>query len=173
MATDKTTVTVGAVRELTSAEIAEREATAGKEAAPYPRDPNEAHKQAVELMRKAAEYDVFSTAGIRTATGTQEDTTETTTTKTSVPRSTVKGEPEKLTKVKLLMDWRDGQGLLHAHGEEMNLPPNEAIKLLDEHRAERSDPPKTEDPAVRVGEAPATRSGSIETSGPATAKSGK
>jgi hypothetical protein len=158
MAKDTTTVTVGAVRELTSQEIAERDASAGKEAAPWPRDPNEAHRDLVELQKKAAEYDVFSTAGIRTPTGTQEDTTETTTTKTSVPRSTVKGEPEKLTKVKLLMDWRDGQGVLHAHGKELNLPPNEAIKLLDERRAERSDPPKTEDPAVKAGEAPATRS---------------
>jgi hypothetical protein len=156
MAKDTTTVTVGAVRELTATEIAEREASAGKEAAPWPRDPNEAHKALRELHKKAEEYDVFSTAGIRTATGTQEDITESTTTTTKTPRSTVRGEPEKLTKVKLLMDWRDGQGVLHAHGEEMNLPPNEAIKLLDEHRAERSDPPKTEDPAVRVGEAPAT-----------------
>jgi hypothetical protein len=76
----------------------------------------------------------------------------------------IKGEPEKLTKVKLLMDWRDGQGVLHAHGEELNLPPNEAIKLLDEHRAERTDPPKTEDPGVKASAsstsepAPATRS---------------
>jgi len=150
MAKDTTTVTVGAVRELTSTEIAEREATAGKEAAPSPRDPNEAHAQAVELMRKAAEYDPFSTVGInRNPVGVVEDTIETKTTTTSSPRSVIKGEPEKLTKVKLLMDWRDGQGLLHGHGEELNLPPNEAIKLLDERRAERSDPPKTEDPGLK------------------------
>jgi hypothetical protein len=159
MAKDTITTTVGAIRELTATEIAERDASAGKEAAPWPRDPNEAHKALRELQKKAEEYDVFSTRDIaRYPVGAVEDTTETTTTTTKTPRSTVKGEPEKLTKVKLLMDWRDGQGVLHAHGEEMNLPPNEAIKLLDEHRAERSDPPKTEDPAVRVGEAPATRS---------------
>jgi hypothetical protein len=159
MAKDTTTVTVGAVRELTSQEIAEREASAGKDAAPYPRDPNEAHKALRELQKKAEEYDPFSTADIaRHGIGVVEDTIETKTTTTSSPRSVVKGEPEKLTKVKLLMDWRDGSGVLHAHGEEMNLPPNEAIKLLDERRAERSDPPKTEDPAVKAGEAPATRS---------------
>jgi len=157
MAKDTTTVTVGAVRELTAMEIAEREASAGKEAAPSPRDPNEAHKALRELQKKAEEYDPFSTVGInRNPVGVVEDTTETKTTTTSTPRSVIKGEPEKLTKVKLLMDWRDGQGVLHAHGEELNLPPNEAIKLLDEHRAERTDPPKTEDPAVRVGEAPST-----------------
>jgi hypothetical protein len=156
MAKETTTVTVGAVRELTSTEIAEREASAGKEAAPWPRDPNEAHKALRELAKKAEEYDVFSTAGIATSTGTQEDVTETTTTTTKTPRSTVRGEPEKLTKVKLLVDWRDGSGVLHAHGEELNLPPNEAIKLLNERRAERSDPPKTEDPAAKVGEAPAS-----------------
>jgi len=159
MAKDTTTVTVGAVRELTSQEIAEREASAGKDAAPYPRDPNEAHKALRELQKKAEEYDPFSTADIaRHGIGVVEDTTETTTTTTKTPRSVVKGEPEKLTKVKLLMDWRDGSGVLHAHGEEMNLPPNEAIKLLDERRAERSDPPKTEDAGVKAGEAPATRS---------------
>jgi hypothetical protein len=157
MAKDTTTVTVGAVRELTSQEIAEREASAGKDAAPYPRDPNEAHKALRDLQKKAEEYDPFSTRDIaRHGIGVVEDTIETKTTTTSSPRSVVKGEPEKLTKVKLLMDWRDGSGVLHAHGEEMNLPPNEAIKLLDERRAERSDPPKTEDPAVKVGEAPAT-----------------
>jgi hypothetical protein len=157
MAKDTTTVTVGAVRELTSTEIAEREASAGKEAAPSPRDPNEAHAALVELQKKAAEYDPFSTVGInRNPVGVVEDTTETKTTTTSTPRSVIKGEPEKLTKVKLLMDWRDGQGVLHAHGEELNLPPNEAIKLLDEHRAERSDPPKTEDPGKYQPKAPAS-----------------
>jgi hypothetical protein len=171
MAKDTTTVTVGAVRELTATEIAEREASAGKEAAPWPRDPNEAHASLVELQKKAAEYDVFSTADIaRYPVGAVEDTTETKTTTTSTPRSTVKGEPEKLTKVKLLMDWRDGSGVLHAHGKELNLPPNEAIKLLDERRAERTDPPKTEDPGLRESK---TTPGSIESSGPTTTKSGK
>jgi len=146
MAKDTTTVTVGAERELTTQEIAERDATAGKGAAPAPRDPREAHAQAVEISEQGRKVDIFSTADIlRYPSGIVEDTTETTTTKTSVPRSTIKGEPEKLTKVRLLMDWRDGQGLLHAHGEELDLPPNEAIKLLDERRAERSDPPKVED----------------------------
>jgi len=170
MAKDTTTVTVGAVRELTAQEIAERDASAGKDAAPWPRDPNEAHDELVVLQRKAAEYDPFSTVGInRNPVGVVEDTTETKTTTTSTPRSVVKGEPEKLTKVKLLMDWRDGQGVLHAHGEEMNLPPNEAIKLLDERRAERSDPPKTPDPGANRPRA----TGSIETSGPETTKSSK
>ena len=150
MAKDTTTVTVGAVRELTSQEIAERDATAGKEAAPSPRDPKEAHAQAVELSKQGEKVDIFATHDIPLSPpGAVEDTTETKTTVTSTPRSVIKGEPEKLTKVKLLMDWRDGSGVLHAHGEEMNLPPNEAIKLLDERRAERSDPPKTEDPGLK------------------------
>ena len=159
MAKDTTTVTVGAVRELTSQEIEERDANAGKPAAPSPRDAKEAHAAAVGISKLGEKYDIFSTADIvRFPVGAVEDTTEITTTKSSVPRSTFKGEPEKLTNVKLLMDWRDGQGLLHAHGETLDLPPNEAIKLLDERRAERTDPPKTEDPGEHLEKAKAARS---------------
>jgi hypothetical protein len=145
MAKDTTTVTVGAVRELTSQEIEERDAVAGKGAAPSPRDPREAHAQAVELSKLGEKEDIFATWDLVPTGGVTEDTTETTTTTTKTPRSVTNPEPEKLVNVKLLVDWRDGQGLLHEHGEALDLPPNEAKKLLEDRRAERTDPPKEED----------------------------
>jgi len=147
------TVTVGAVRELTALELAERELTAGKDSN-YSRDAKEAHADAVAISRMGDDLNMFSTEDIKTpVVGQQELTVETTTTTTSKPRSEIKGEPEVLTDVRLLMDWRDGQGLLHVHGKQIALPSNEAIRLLNERRAERVNPPKKDDSAFREAEA--------------------
>lgn len=147
------TVTVGAIRELTALEIAEREFSAGKESN-YSRNAKEAHADAVAISKMGDDSNAFATDDIAVPRlGQQEETIETVTTKTSSPKAVIKGEPEVLTKVRLLMDWRDGQGLLHVHGKQIDLPSNEAVKLLNERRAERVNPPKRDDRAEKEAEA--------------------
>lgn len=155
--TNTETVTVGAVRELTALEIAEREMTAGKDSN-YSRDAKEAHADAVAISKMGDDLNMFSTDDIKVpVVGQQELTVETTTTTKSAPRAEIKGEPEELTQVRLLMDWRDGQGLLHVHGKQIELPSNEAIRLLNERRAERVNPPKKDDRAEKEADAAVAR----------------
>ncbi len=139
---DDITVTVGSIREMTTVEKAERDRSADKPSN-YSRDPKEAHADAVAISKLAEDSKAFSTEGIAMPVlGQQEETVETVTTKTERPKATIKGEPEELVAVSLLMDWRDGQGVLHQFGKKIDLPANEALKLLGERRAERVDPPK-------------------------------
>ncbi len=147
------TVTVGAIRELTALEIVERELTADKPSN-YSRDAKEAHADAVAISKMGENSDIFSTEGIRlSVVGQQEESVETVTTKSERPKATIKGEPEVMTEVRILLDWRDGQGLLHSHGKVIELPPNEALRLLGERRAERVNPPKRDDSAEQEAKA--------------------
>ncbi|MBA3243251.1 MAG: hypothetical protein H0T60_18680 [Acidobacteria bacterium] len=147
------TVTVGAIRELTALEIAEREITAGKPSN-YSRDAKEAHADAVAISKMGENSMIFSTEGIQMhVVGQQVEAVETVTTKSERPKATIKGEPEVMTEVRILLDWRDGQGLLHTHGKVIELPPNEATRLLGERRAERVNPPKHDDSAEKEAKA--------------------
>lgn len=155
MVKDNETVTVGAVRELTDDEIKARELGKGLPASGANFEGDQAkqlHKVAVEISKLGDDSKLFETSDIATPVlGQVEDTIETVTTKTSTPRSVVKGEKEVLTKVKLLVDWHDGQGILHPHGEEIELVSNEATRLLNERRAQRVDPPAdVEDPGKHL-----------------------
>lgn len=58
-----------------------------------------------------------------------------------------------LVRVRLLFDWLDGQGVSHSRGKEMDLPRNEAVKLIEEGRAERANPPEANPVELAMAEA--------------------
>lgn len=58
-----------------------------------------------------------------------------------------------LVRTRLLFDWIDGQGVGHARGKEMDLPRNEAVKLIEEGRAERANPPEANPVELAMAEA--------------------
>ena len=122
---DDETVEIGVERSKTTVEMKQEKATAGKDAAPEPRDPKEAHKQAAKLAREQGRGAEFYTRDLK------------------APAMHEKGKDE-LVSTRLLYDWHDGQGLLHEHGKILDLPWNEAKKLIAEGRAERAKPPKLE-----------------------------
>ncbi len=129
MANSDETVEIGVMRAKTTAEKKAEKATAGKDAAPEPRDPKEAHKQAAKLAREARLDNAFYTGDLH--------------------QPAMHGkEKDELVSVKLLYDWHDGQGLLHPLGKTLDLPWNEAKKLISEGRAERSNPPKLDEDEV-------------------------
>lgn len=119
-----TTPEIGHERALTSAELAEREASSNEQAAPI-REPKEAHKDAAVRSMVGFTGQEFNARDLR-APGMYENTAE------------------ELTSVRLLFDWRDGQGVLHELGKELDLPWNEAKRLVNEGRAERVNPPEVE-----------------------------
>ena len=49
------------------------------------------------------------------------------------------GEKEELYPIRLLVDWWDGQGIRRARNSEVEVPWNEAKKLVGEGKAERDD----------------------------------
>lgn len=49
-----------------------------------------------------------------------------------------------LARVRLMFDWRDGQGVFHERAKELDLPRNEAAKLIEQGLAERVNPPDVE-----------------------------
>lgn len=49
-----------------------------------------------------------------------------------------------LARARLLFDWRDGQGVFHERGKELDLPRNEAAKLIEQGLAERVNPPEAD-----------------------------
>lgn len=115
---------IGQERARTAAELAEREASSTEQAAPI-REPKEAHKDAATRSMVGFVGTEYHTGDLR-APGMYENTAE------------------ELTPVRLLFDWRDGQGVLHELGKELDLPWNEAKRLVGEGRAERTDPPAVE-----------------------------
>jgi hypothetical protein len=108
--------TLGGPRVASSQEIREEQAGANLEVAPYPADPVEAHKRAVELSQNPAPAPEFQTSDIE------------------------KGETgEDLYPIRLLNDWWDGQGIRHKRGDLIEVPYNEAIRLVGDRKAERAD----------------------------------
>lgn len=85
-------------------------------------DPKAAHEKAVRRTRRIDTAREFKTDDL---TGT-----------------TVNGEEGGRTSVivRLLYDWWDGEGNRHPLNSEIELPLNEARRLVDERKAERTDP---------------------------------
>jgi hypothetical protein len=106
---------IGVMRLESSAEIRARQLGANAEPSPAD-DPKAAHKLAVERAKaEIAPTPEFDTSDV-TMNGV--DTLKT----------------------RLLYDWWDGQGNRHARGEELDLALNEAVKLIQDGKAERADP---------------------------------
>lgn len=115
-ANSDTLPTLGGPRVASTAEIREELIAEEMEAAPYPADPKEAHARAAALSRPRAPAPEFRTSDL------------------------VKGEKgEDLFPIRLLNDWWDGQGLRHKRGEIVELPYNEAKRLVGEKKGERAD----------------------------------
>lgn len=107
---------IGVMRSESSQEIREREAGAGLAPAPYPGDPRESHAAAAALAQQTTgRPPELQTTGMSTGN-------------------------DRTTPIRLLYDWWDGQGIRHEHGEVIDVPMNEAIKLIGEAKAERADP---------------------------------
>lgn len=108
--------TLGGPRVASSQEIREEKAADQTGAAPYPANPREAHARAATLSQSRGPAPEFRTSDIE------------------------KGEKgEDLYKIRLLNDWWDGQGLRHKRGELIEVPYNEAKRLVGERKAERAD----------------------------------
>lgn len=109
----KDVAAVGAMRVETSQEIRQREA--GEQVEPVPEDPKEAHKVAAENAKAQEAAPEFSTDGIEAS-------------------------KEQTFPVRLLFDWWDGQGNRHSRNDVVNVNINDALKLIEERKAERADP---------------------------------
>lgn len=103
----------GVMRVETSQEIRQREA--GVAADPVPTDPKEAHNMAAENAKASQEAPEFNTADIEAA-------------------------KEQTFPIRLLFDWWDGQGNRHERNSIVNVAVNDAVKLIQERKAERADP---------------------------------
>ncbi|WP_375413083.1 hypothetical protein [uncultured Bradyrhizobium sp.] len=91
------------------------------QAAPYPGDPHEAHVKAILASERQRDSGEFNTEDL---TGTSVD-----------------GDGKTDTvKVRLLYDWWDGQGVRHPLNSEVEVAMNDARNLLDQRKAERTDP---------------------------------
>jgi hypothetical protein len=91
------------------------------QAAPYPGNPHEAQVKAIlasERQRYSGEFDTTD------LTGTSVDGT---------------GEKDTVV-VRLLYDWWDGQGVRHPLNTLVEVPMNDARNLVDQRKAERTDP---------------------------------
>lgn len=117
---------IGVPRAETSEEIRQREDAGDvSKAAPYPADPKEAHKIAVEASERQADAPEFDTSDI------QGHTVE--------GKKATKKDKKGTVVIRLLYDWWDGQGVRHPLNTEVEVPLNEARKLVDERKAERTD----------------------------------
>lgn len=106
---------IGVLRVESAAEIRARQLGDKADPAPFD-DPKAAHKLAVERAKAETAYaPEFDTSDINP---TQTDTLRT----------------------RLLYDWWDGQGNRHSMGEVLDLVVNDAIKLINDGKAERADP---------------------------------
>ncbi len=115
-ANEDTLPTLGGPRVASSQEIREEAAGEEMEPAPFPGDRRRKGRRAAELSRKRGPAPEFNTSDIE------------------------KGEKgEKLYPIRLLNDWWDGQGLRHKRGEVIEVPYNEAKRLVGEMKAERAD----------------------------------
>lgn len=130
-ADEEVVANIGHVRVRTAAEKRMGEETDTKEDH-WLRPAKEAHAEAARLS-------VLATVGTET--------------QTSDVRGTTAEDAASLVRARLLFDWIDGQGVSHLRGKEMDLPRNEAVKLIEEGRAERADPPAGDPVALAMAEA--------------------
>jgi hypothetical protein len=117
--------TIGQPRAQTSEEIRqEKEDQSGSgvsQAAPYPGNPHDAHVKAILASERQRDSGEFRTEDL---TGT-----------------TVDGDGKTDTvKVRLLYDWWDGQGVRHPMNHVVEMAMNDARNLVDQRKAERTDP---------------------------------
>lgn len=96
-------------------------------------------RPAKEAHAEAARLSVLATVGTET--------------QTSDVRGTNAEDAAQLVRARLLFDWIDGQGVSHARGKELDLVRNEAVKLIEEGRAERANPPEGDPVALAMAEA--------------------
>lgn len=108
--------TLGGPRVASAQEVREEQEGQSAAPAPYPGDPKESHRIAAELSQQNNYVPEFDTSDI------------------------AKGEKgEELYPIRLLNDWWDGQGVRHKRGETIEVPYNEALRLVGERKAERAD----------------------------------
>lgn len=112
---------IGQPRAQTTEEIRQDAQQAGSsQAGPYPRDPNEAHKEAMAATERQKDPPEFNTDDIK--------------------GSTVNGDGKVDTvKVRLLYDWWDGSGVRHPLNSEVEMAINDARNLVEQKKAERVD----------------------------------
>jgi hypothetical protein len=117
---------IGQPRAQTSEEIRQDQADQSgsgsvAKAAPYPGNPHDAQVKAILASERQRDAGEFRTEDL---TGT-----------------TVDGDGKTDTVVvRLLYDWWDGQGVRHPLNSLVEVPMNEARNLLDQRKAERTDP---------------------------------
>lgn len=90
------------------------------QAGPYPRDPNEAHKDAVAASERQKDAPEFNTEDLSGNSVNGEGKIDTVT-------------------VRLLYDWWDGSGVRHPLNSEVEMAINDARNLVDQRKAERTD----------------------------------
>jgi len=112
---------IGQPRALTTEEMRqENEGAGASQAGPYPRDPNEAHEQAVNVAERQEDPPEFRSDDLQ--------------------GNSVNGEGKKDTvKVRLLYDWWDGSGVRHPLNSVVEMAINDARNLVEQKKAERTD----------------------------------
>ena len=110
---------MGGVRVETSQEI--RRANAGEN---LPVPPSEGDAKVL--------HDIAAGLSQQTASAPEADTRD-------IENKADQGEKEELYPIRLLVDWWDGQGIRRARNSEVEVPWNEAKKLVGEGKAERAD----------------------------------
>lgn len=112
---------IGQPRAQTTEEIRQDAQQSGSsQAGPYPRDPNEAHKDAVAVAERQKDPPEFNTDDIK--------------------GSSVGGAGKVDTvKVRLLYDWWDGSGVRHPLNSVVEMAINDARNLVEQKKAERTD----------------------------------
>jgi hypothetical protein len=117
----KTVPNIGQPRALTTEEMRqENEGAGASQAGPYPRDPNEAHEQAVEVSERQEDPKEFKTEDIK--------------------GNSVDGDGKTDTvSVRLLYDWWDGSGVRHPLNTVVEMAINDARNLVEQRKAERTD----------------------------------
>jgi hypothetical protein len=107
---------MGGVRVETAAEVQASKEGENQPVAPYPGDPRESHALAVEQSQRPIvnERPDLPPAGSLAATEAAEE----------------------VYPIRLLYDWWDGQGVRHPRDEVVDMPLNEAQKLMDEGKGE-------------------------------------
>ncbi|HEX5935679.1 MAG TPA: hypothetical protein VFY63_16090 [Pseudorhizobium sp.] len=113
---------IGVARVETAEEVQQTKEGENQPVAPYEGDPKEAHALAAAQAERAAASPAMTTFGLPNPG--------------AVP---AEGQKEELYSVRLLYDWWDGQGIRHPRDEVVDLPLNEAKKLLAEGKGERAD----------------------------------
>lgn len=127
-ADEKVMADIGQLRVQTAAEKRIVEETGDKEDH-WLRPAKEAHADAAKIS-------VLSTVGTEMSVGDLDGSNE-----------------AEIVRVRLLFDWNDGQGVGHPRGKQMDLPKNEAVKLVREGFAERANPPEPDPIVAAMAEA--------------------